>query len=126
MLQRLRSAGVRFSLDDFGTGYSALNYLRRFSIDRIKIAREFISDLATSAEAASIVKLILSLSREFGNDAIAEGVETPEQLSLLQDWDCADIQGFYFAPPMTAEEIAPLLSVGTISPSKSNAAAFAA
>ena len=116
MIQRLRSAGVRFSLDDFGTGYSSLNYLRRFSIDRIKVPQEFISDLATSAEAANIVKLILNLSRNFGNEAIAEGVETPEQLRLLQDLDCPNIQGFYFAPPMSAEAIVPLLSAGMISP----------
>jgi diguanylate cyclase (GGDEF)-like protein/PAS domain S-box-containing protein len=125
MIERLRSAGVRFSLDDFGTGYSSLNYLRRFSVDRIKIAQEFISDLATSAETANIVKLILNLARNFGNDAIAEGVETLEQLRLLQDWDCPNIQGFCFAPPMSAEAIVPLLSAGTINPS-GPCAAFAA
>ena len=76
MVQRLRRAGVRFSLDDFGTGYSSLNYLRRFSVDRIKIAQEFISELTTSQEAVSIVKLILGLSRNFGNEVLAEGVET--------------------------------------------------
>jgi diguanylate cyclase (GGDEF)-like protein/PAS domain S-box-containing protein len=117
VIQRLRRAGVSFSLDDFGTGYSSLSYLRRFSVDRIKIAREFISELATSAEAASIVKLILGLSRDFGNRVIAEGVETSQQLSLLRDWDCAEVQGFYFAPPMSAEAIVPLLSTGTIRPS---------
>ena len=74
MIQRLRNAGIRFSLDDFGTGYSSLNYLRQFSVDRIKIAREFVSELSNSAQAASIVKLILGLSREFGNEVIAEGV----------------------------------------------------
>jgi diguanylate cyclase (GGDEF)-like protein len=126
MMERLRRAGVKFSLDDFGTGYSSLNYLRRFSVDRIKIAQEFISAIGTSAEAASIVKLILDFSRVFGNETIAEGVETHEQLSLLQDWDCREVQGFYFAPPMSAEAIVPLLSNGTIKPSITNAAAFAA
>jgi diguanylate cyclase (GGDEF)-like protein/PAS domain S-box-containing protein len=116
MIQRLRRAGVRFSLDDFGTGYSSLNYLRRFSVDRIKIAQQFISEVSTSAEAASIVKLILGLSRDFDNEVIAEGVETSEQLKLLQEWDCHDVQGFYFARPMSAETIAPLLSAGVISP----------
>jgi EAL domain-containing protein (putative c-di-GMP-specific phosphodiesterase class I) len=126
MMERLRRAGVKFSLDDFGTGYSSLNYLRRFSVDRIKIAQEFISAIGTSAEAASILKLILDFSRVFGNEAIAEGVETREQLSLLQDWDCREVQGAYFAPPMSAEAIVPLLSNGTIRPSMTNAAAFAA
>jgi EAL domain-containing protein (putative c-di-GMP-specific phosphodiesterase class I) len=123
MIQRMRQAGIRFSLDDFGTGYSSLNYLRRFSIDRIKIAQEFISELSTSAEAASIVKLILALSRDFGKEVIAEGVETPEQFNLLQGWDCQNVQGFYFARPMSAEAIGPILNAGTITPS--NPAALA-
>jgi diguanylate cyclase (GGDEF)-like protein/PAS domain S-box-containing protein len=126
MIQRMRRAGIRFSLDDFGTGYSSLNYLRRFSIDRIKIAQEFICELSSSAEAASIVKLILGLSRDFGKEVIAEGVETPEQLTLLQDLDCPDVQGFYFAPPMTAEAIVPLLNAGTINPARNDGAAVAA
>jgi diguanylate cyclase (GGDEF)-like protein/PAS domain S-box-containing protein len=115
VVRRLRATGVRFSLDDFGTGYSSLSYLRRFSIDRIKIAQEFISDLTTSTEATSIVKLILGLGRDFGNEVIAEGVETAEQLKLLQDLNCPEVQGFYFAAPMSAEAIVPLLSTGTFS-----------
>jgi diguanylate cyclase (GGDEF)-like protein/PAS domain S-box-containing protein len=120
MMQRLRSAGVSFSLDDFGTGFSSLNYLRRFSVDRIKIAREFISDLTSSGDSAAIVKCILNLARDLGSDVIAEGVETPEQLALLQGWDCQAIQGFYFAAPMTAEAVSPLLAFGAISPSNVN------
>ncbi len=126
MIYRLRGRGVKISLDDFGTGYSSLNYLRRFPVDQIKIAQEFISSLTTSAEAASIVKLIIDFSRVFGSVVTAEGVETPEQLSLLQDWDCQKVQGFYFAPPMSGEAIVPLLSAGTIRPSMANVAVFAA
>ena len=126
MIYRLRGGGVKISLDDFGTGYLSLNYLRRFPVDQIKIAQEFISSLATSAEAASIVKLIIDFSRVFGSVVTAEGVETPEQLSLLQDWDCQKVQGFYFAPPMSGEAIVPLLSAGTIRPSMANVAVFAA
>ena len=123
MIQRLRCRGVKISLDDFGTGYSALNYLRLFSVDQIKIAQEFTSALVTSAEAASIVKLIIDISRVFGNEVTAEGVETPEQLNFLRDWDCQKMQGFYFAPPMSGEAIVPLLSAGNIKPSMANAAA---
>ncbi len=115
-IQRLRRAGVRFSLDDFGTGYSSLNYLRRFSVDRIKIAREFVSELTTSVKAASIVKSIVGLSRDFGTEVIAEGVETPEQLSLLQALDCPEAQGFYFARPVSADDMTPLLVAGSIIP----------
>jgi diguanylate cyclase (GGDEF)-like protein/PAS domain S-box-containing protein len=118
MIERLRSAGVRFSLDDFGTGYSSLNYLRRFGVDRIKIAREFIADLAGSGDVGAIVKCMLTLARDLGNEVIAEGVETPEQLRLLQEWGCPDVQGFYFAAPMTAEAVSPLLRAGTIIPSR--------
>jgi diguanylate cyclase (GGDEF)-like protein/PAS domain S-box-containing protein len=126
VIKRLRNAGIRFSLDDFGTGYSSLSYLRRYSIDRIKIAQDFIVDLATNVEAASIVKLILGLSRDFGNEVIAEGVETKEQLQLLQELDCLNVQGFYFSPPLSPEAIAPLLTAGEIKPSKIGAASFAA
>jgi diguanylate cyclase (GGDEF)-like protein/PAS domain S-box-containing protein len=123
---RLRGAGIRFSLDDFGTGYSSLSYLRRFSVDRIKIAQDFIADLATSAEAVSIVKLILGLARDFGNEVIAEGVETKEQVHLLQAMQCSDVQGFYFSAPMSADAIGPLLAAGKIAPKKPGLAAFAA
>jgi predicted signal transduction protein with EAL and GGDEF domain len=115
VIQRLRRAGVRFSLDDFGTGYSALSYLRRIQIDRIKIAHEFIAEIATCAGTASIIKLILGLSRDFGSEVIAEGVETSEQLRLLEDLDCTDVQGFFFAHPMTADALVPMLNAGTIS-----------
>jgi len=117
-IQNLRRGGVRFSLDDFGTGNSSLNYLRHVPIDRIKIPQEFISDLATSTQATSIVKLVLGLSRDFGSEVIAEGVETLEQLKLLQDWDCPDVQGFYFANPMSAEALLPLLTSGRIRPER--------
>jgi EAL domain-containing protein (putative c-di-GMP-specific phosphodiesterase class I) len=126
MIQRLRRAGVRFALDDFGTGYSSLNYLRQVPVDRIKIAQEFIAELATSSEAASIVQLILGLSRTFGSDVIAEGVETPEQLALLRNWECAEVQGFYFAAPMAADAVAALLTAGAITPAAPRSATRAA
>lgn len=126
MIQRLRLRGVKISLDDFGTGYSALNYLRRFSVDQIKISQEFTSALVTSAETASIVKLIIDFSRALGNEVTAEGVETSEQLRFLQGLDCQKMQGFYFAAPMCGETIAPLLSAGTITPSMANAGVAAA
>ena len=126
VVRRLRAAGVRFSLDDFGTGYSSLNYLRRFSVDRIKIAQEFISDMATSEEAAAIVKLILGLGKNFGNEVIAEGVETSEQLNLLKELGCPEVQGFYFSHPVSAEALVPILSVGTIPLPKTQAGLAAA
>lgn len=126
MIQRLRAVGVRFALDDFGTGNSSLNHLRRFPIDRIKIAREFIAELTTSRKTASIVNLILGLAGELGNDVVAEGVETAEQLRLLQDRNATAIQGFYFATPLSAKIITPLLKAGSIEPSKRETASSAA
>lgn len=124
MIQRLRGAGVRFALADFGTGNSSLNFLRRVPVDRIKIEEEFVSELASSGKAPAIVKLILGLARELGSDVIAEGVETCEQHTLLRNWDCPKMQGFYFAEPMCPEAVAELLSGGTIDRSEP-AAAFA-
>ncbi|MEJ0023322.1 MAG: EAL domain-containing protein [Alphaproteobacteria bacterium] len=116
MLLRLRRAGVRISLDDFGASHSSLSFLSRFGVDRIKISQDFIAQLATSAESAIIVKTILGLSRDLGNDAIAKGVETGEQLQLLQSFSCPDVQGFYFSAPLSAEAITPFLSAGKVAP----------
>lgn len=118
IMQRLRGAGVRFALDDFGMGHSSLDYLRRIAVDRLKIPREFITDLSTSADAAAIVECIINLARGLGSEVIAEGVETAEQLGLLQDMGCPHIQGFHFAAPMTAEAILPHINRGTMEPAK--------
>jgi diguanylate cyclase (GGDEF)-like protein/PAS domain S-box-containing protein len=118
VIQRLRGAGVRMSLDDFGTGYSSLHYLRQFSVNRIKIAQEFVAEIADSVEAASIVKMIVGLSRGFGSEVIAEGVETKEQFNRLRDMDCADVQGYYLSRPLSAEAMGHLMVTGTAGPSE--------
>jgi EAL domain-containing protein (putative c-di-GMP-specific phosphodiesterase class I) len=116
VLQRLHQAGISFAIDDFGTGYSSLDYLRRFPFNRLKIAQNFVADLATDPGNAAIVKASISLARELGLNIIAEGVETAEQLELLKVWGCHEVQGFYFAKPMSADEIAPVLRQGRIAP----------
>jgi diguanylate cyclase (GGDEF)-like protein/PAS domain S-box-containing protein len=113
-LARLRQVGITIAIDDFGTGYSSLDYLRRYPVDRIKIAQNFVKHLATMAGNAAIVKATLGLARELGISVIAEGVETPEQLALLKKWGCVEIQGFYFAKPVAVEEITRLLQDGGI------------
>jgi EAL domain-containing protein (putative c-di-GMP-specific phosphodiesterase class I) len=115
VLERLREAGVRLALDDFGTGYSSLDYLRRFPTDRIKIAQNFVLDLARPGSAA-VVRATIGPARELGIDVIAEGVETAAQLHLLQSWGCPEVQGYYFAKPLLPEEIEPLLRAGRIFP----------
>ncbi len=116
ILQRLRAGGVRIAIDDFGTGYSSLEYLRRLSIDRIKIAQEFIADLDAEPSSGPIVKAALALAGAFELGVIAEGVETKAQLELLRSWGCREAQGFYFAKPGTPQEITILLREGCILP----------
>jgi diguanylate cyclase (GGDEF)-like protein/PAS domain S-box-containing protein len=113
-LERLRKRGVRIAIDDFGTGYSSLAYLRRYPVDCIKLAREFINDLVTDPGNAAITQAAIGLARLLGIEMIAEGIETERQLELLKSWGCAAGQGFYFAKPMSAEDVPPLLLRGVI------------
>ncbi|HZP70063.1 MAG TPA: EAL domain-containing protein [Pseudolabrys sp.] len=114
VLLRLRSAGFRLAIDDFGTGFSSLDYLRRFPVDRIKIAQNFIRELSGSSGNAAIVRAALGLARELGIETVVEGVETPEQLELLKSWGARTVQGFYFSKPLPAAEITRLLKKGRI------------
>ena len=115
-LVRLRKSGVRLALDDFGTGYSSLDYLRRFPMDRIKIAQNFVFDLEPKSGSAAVVRATIGLARELGIEVIAEGVETEAQLRLLQAWGCREVQGYYFARPQTPGRLEPLLRAGRIAP----------
>ncbi len=112
ILLRLRQGGIRFAIDDFGTGYSSLDYLRRYPADRVKIAQEFVRLIAVDQECAAIVRTVIGLARELGMVAIAEGVETREQLELLTLWGCREAQGYYFSAPLGADEVLPLLRAG--------------
>lgn len=98
MLFQLRALGVRLSIDDFGTGYSSLTYLHRFPIDTLKIDRSFVACM--DKENMEIVRTILMLAENLGMDAVAEGVETQEQLTLLRSLNCQNGQGFFFSKPL--------------------------
>ena len=115
VLIRLRQMGLRIAIDDFGTGYSSLDYLRRFPVDRIKIAQVFITDLG-APENTAIVRAAIGLARALSIEVIAEGVETVEQLALLKEWGCLYVQGYYFAKPLPVPEATALLRVGKIAP----------
>jgi len=111
-VQRLHSAGVRFSIDDFGTGYSNLSQLQRFRVDRLKIDQTFVRNLSASRNDAAIALAIISLARALDLKVIAEGVETAEQCAFLRKHGCDEIQGYYFSRPVPAETFAGMLRAG--------------
>jgi diguanylate cyclase (GGDEF)-like protein len=110
LLRELKELGVKLSLDDFGTGYSSLAYLHRFPVDELKIDRSFIIDVDTNPSARTLVDAIIAMSHALGLRVVAEGVETREQLRVLQDLDCDLIQGFLYGRPDCADAIAALLT----------------
>jgi diguanylate cyclase (GGDEF)-like protein/PAS domain S-box-containing protein len=110
ILDRLRGLGLRFSIDDFGTGYSSLSYLKRLPADAIKVDRSFVKGLGETVEDSAVVRMIIELAHTLGLEVIAEGVETEEQMALLEEMGCDFAQGFLFAQPLPPEDIPGLLS----------------
>ena len=109
-LQQLMNLGVRLALDDFGTGYSSLNYLRRFPVNILKIDRSFICDAAVDPSAAAVANSVVAIAHSLGLTAVAEGVETREQLEFITHSGCDAFQGFLFSRAVPAEAFAVLLS----------------
>lgn len=103
-VQRLKELGIKLSIDDFGTGYSSLSYLKRFAVDKLKIDRSFIKDICKDQEDAIIVKTIIQMAKSLNLKTVAEGVETKEVLEIIKSHGCDEVQGFYFAKPMCAED----------------------
>jgi diguanylate cyclase (GGDEF)-like protein/PAS domain S-box-containing protein len=108
MLSQLRALGVRLSIDDFGTGYSSLTYLHQFPIDTLKIDRSFINRM--DKENVEIVRTILMLAENLGMDAVAEGVETQEQMTLLRNLSCQSGQGYFFSKPLGVADAETMIS----------------
>ncbi len=106
VLQQLRALGVQIVMDDFGTGYSSLNYLRRFPLDKIKIDRAFIGDLARGNDVSmAIVRAVVQLATVLNVGTTAEGIETDEQLELVRLAGCTEMQGYLFSHPMPFNEL---------------------
>jgi EAL domain-containing protein (putative c-di-GMP-specific phosphodiesterase class I) len=104
-LHELRKMGVQIALDDFGTGYSSLSYLRSFPFDKIKIDRSFIQDLSNGAEPLAIVNAVAGLAKCLNITSTAEGVETQQQMEVLQSIGCTEMQGYLFSRARPASEI---------------------
>lgn len=110
LLQKLKVLGVQLALDDFGTGYSSLVSLRRFPLDELKIDKAFIGRLGKNDQDAAIVQLVIDLAHTVGMQAVAEGVETAEQLAQLRSMGCDQAQGYYFWEALTGEAGGALLA----------------
>jgi diguanylate cyclase (GGDEF)-like protein len=108
-LQRLRNSGICIAIDDFGTGYSSLSRLSELPVDRLKIDRSFIAKLPHDAAARTLVQTIIALAHAFGMTAVAEGVETIEQLEALVELGCDRVQGYLISRPVDVEAYGALL-----------------
>jgi EAL domain-containing protein (putative c-di-GMP-specific phosphodiesterase class I) len=108
-VQKLGSMGVQVALDDFGTGYSSLAMLHRLAIHKLKIDRSFVDRLERNESARTIVRTALAMGRALGLETLAEGVETPGQLEVLEALGCDAYQGFWFSRPLELEAFTALL-----------------
>ena len=111
-LAEIKAQRIDTCLDDFGTGYSSLSHLQQLAIRFLKIDQSFVRRLGTEDDALAIVKTIIALAHQLGRQVIAEGVETAEHLVILQSLGCEYGQGYYFAKPLGADEVGPLLASG--------------
>ncbi|MGZ4982441.1 MAG: EAL domain-containing protein [Methylobacter sp.] len=109
ILNSLHDQGIHLAIDDFGTGYSSLAYLKRFSLDVLKIDKSFIAEIPFNTDDMEIAATIVAMGHTLGFKVLAEGVETPDQLAFLRETGCDIYQGFIASPPLPAEEFAELL-----------------
>lgn len=112
-LHRLKDLGVSVAVDDFGTGQTSLRYISQFPLSTIKIDRSFVKNLHKSEKAAEITRTIVNLGKKLAINVIAEGVEENDQLALLKQWNCDQIQGYLFSRPVTRDIVEQLLNDDT-------------
>jgi len=105
VIKELKSMGLTLAIDDFGTGYSSFSYLRQFQIDKLKIDRSFIRDVAVDNDDAAITAAIISMAKSLHLKVIAEGVEDEAQVAFLRAHQCDEIQGYYFSKPLAADKV---------------------
>jgi diguanylate cyclase (GGDEF)-like protein len=108
-LDQFHRLGVRIAMDDFGTGYSSLSYLQKFPFDKIKIDGSFIQGLSDSDESSAVVRAVAGLAKSFRMTTTAEGVETAEQLRIVRELGCTEMQGHLFSKACSAVDLARLM-----------------
>jgi EAL domain-containing protein (putative c-di-GMP-specific phosphodiesterase class I) len=113
-LQELKRLGVMLSVDDFGTGYSSLQYLRRFPLDSLKIAKSFVDGVGGPSQDAAVARAIIELGTSFQLKVVAEGIERPEQHARLMELGCGLGQGFLYSRPVPADQVEQLLTRGPL------------
>lgn len=106
VFQELKNIGVKLALDDFGTGYSSFGYIKNIPLDIVKLDRSLIGDLDSDEREQMIVQAMITIVHGLHLEVVAEGVETREQLALLQQYGCNYIQGYLFSRPLPAREFA--------------------
>jgi diguanylate cyclase (GGDEF)-like protein len=109
-LQLVRARGVRLSVDDFGTGDSAIAYLKKFPLDTLKIDRSFVAGASSNDDDAAIASAMIAMAHRLRLRVVAEGVEKPQELELLRELECEELQGFLFSPGVPAAEFRALLA----------------
>lgn len=109
MIKSLKDIGLKLSIDDFGTGYSGLKNLKAFNVDKLKIDQAFIRDIEQNNYSKIIAENTIALAKKMNIRVLAEGVETKDQLNFLMDQNCDMVQGYYFSPPLSADELTELL-----------------
>ncbi|MGD1929829.1 MAG: EAL domain-containing protein [Leptolyngbyaceae cyanobacterium] len=117
ILSELKQLGTQISIDDFGTGYSSLSYLHKYPIDTLKVDRSFIQNIDRNSNQFEIARTIIILAKALNMAAIAEGIETAEQLAAMKSLDCDYAQGYYFYRPLSGEQVTALLMNAQDSPS---------
>ena len=115
-LARLRNMGIELEIDDFGTGYSSLSKLQSLAIDVLKIDQSFVRKLGSDPQAEALCQAMVSIGRSLNIAVVAEGVETQQQLQMLQNMGCDEVQGYLVSKPMPAEKIPPLLDTQFFEP----------
>ena len=108
-MKQLRQNGIRIAIDDFGQAYSAFSYLRDLPVDEVKLDHSFVAAITSDPRAAIVAQSVLDMARALGLTTVAEGVEDAETAASLRAFGCDYGQGFFYSPPLSAEDMLALL-----------------